>query len=1048
MAHSRNFQIDPESVRARVAHIAAHPHEWRVVGGHAPYGLYLRHLPPDTRYLTILRDPVDRVISQHHFGANVRDRPRGPVDLRAIWQQLLELERTEGGRPGEEAIVLPEDTDVSLEEGLRLRVPIYENLMTRFLWGGESLFGDLPADAVDRAKQNLERFWFVGIRERLDDAIILLGRRLGIGLMPNHLQHVNEARPGLEETPAELRQLIADHNVLDAELYRFARERFEQEAPPPEELADEVEELRRLRVPLAEEGQARERGKRAVWAAKRAAREARVGEGATKKNDGSARADVAAGQPLLAFVHIPRTGGGTLSAAISKNYSRLRGAGNYQASPEKTRARLESIASAAGLWQAVGDHVPYGLYLRYLPQDARYITILRDPVDRVLSHYHFHAQKGDEPGSGGARKLRTVWQEFAELERREAGGEGEPIVLPADTEFSLEEGLRLNIPIYTNFMTRFLWGGESLFGALPPDAAERAKKNLESFWFIGVRERLDDSIVLLGRMLGIGLMPYHLRHVSTRRPTVAETSDELRRLVAEHNALDLELYEFARRRFEETAPAPEELAEEVEELRHLSVPVTAAGEADKATRKDRQAAKRQAHEAREQERSALRADKQGAREARDQQRSALKAARAARPRKERGADAPTPSASLTPLVGETATQEGKDSARADAAADQPLLAFVHIPRTGGGTLSTAISKNYSPQKGPGNFQKSPEKTRAGLENIVSKGGFWQAVGDHVPYGLYLRYLPPDTRYLTILREPVDRVLSHYHFHAQAGDPPGSGGARKLRNIWQELTKHGRIEAGEGDEAVVLPEDTEFSLEEGLRLDIPIYNNFMTRFLWGGESLFGELPPDAAERAKKNIEGFFFVGLRERLDESIILLGRQLGAGLMPYHLRHVSAKRPPLAETSDELRALVAEHNAFDLELYEFARQRFEETAPPPEELAEEVEELRRRSAEVTEAGDAARAAKKEAGKARRRAERTVKSGQRAEEREQNKGQKRETRAARAAAAKEAGEEAPARNKKPRTKNKAGKRQSDEAGAADNGQPDEAGAADGETGSG
>jgi hypothetical protein len=382
---------------------------------------------------------------------------------------------------------------------------------------------------------------------------------------------------------------------------------------------------------------------------------------------------------------------------------------------------------------------------------------------------------------------------------------------------------------------------------------------------------------------------------------------------------------------------------------------------------------------------------------------------------------------------------------------QPLLAFVHIPRTGGGTLSWAISKNYSPQKGPGNYQKGPEKTRQGVENIAANSRLWQAVGDHVPYGLYLRYLPADTRYITILRDPIDRVLSHYHFHAQAGDPPGEGGPRKLKRIWEELLSHERIEREGGQEDgvnIVLPDDTEFSLEEGLRRKICIYDNFMTRFLWGGESLYGELPPDALERAKQNIAAFWFVGVRERLDESIILLGRQLGAGLMPYHLRHVSAKRPPLAETSDELRALVAEHNAFDLELYEFARQRFEETAPPPEELAEEVEELRRRSAEVTEAGDAARAAKKEAGKARRRAERTVKSGQRAEEREQNKGQKRETRAARAAAAKEAGEEAPARNKKPRTKNKAGKRQSDEAGAADNGQPDEAGAADGETGSG
>ena len=158
--------------------------------------------------------------------------------------------------------------------------------------------------------------------------------------------------------------------------------------------------------------------------------------------------------------------------------------------------------------------------------------------------------------------------------------------------------------------------------------------------------------------------------------------------------------------------------------------------------------------------------------------------------------------------------------------------------------------------------------------------------------------------------------------------------------------------------ISLEEETDFSLEQGLRRKICIYDNFMTRFLWGGESIYGELPPDALDRAKENVAGLWFVGVTERLDESIILLGRKLGIGLMPYNLRHVSKKRPPLEETSPELRELVAEHNELDLELYRFARELFEESAPAPAELAEEVEELRRRSAEVTETATAARAAK------------------------------------------------------------------------------------------
>src|SRR6185436_15481759 len=97
--------------------------------------------------------------------------------------------------------------------------------------------------------------WFVGLAERLDDSIVLVGRRLETGLMPYHRRHVSQKRPSLADTPAELRELIAEHNALDAELYRFARELFEREAPTPDELASEVTELRRLSAEATEVGE-------------------------------------------------------------------------------------------------------------------------------------------------------------------------------------------------------------------------------------------------------------------------------------------------------------------------------------------------------------------------------------------------------------------------------------------------------------------------------------------------------------------------------------------------------------------------------------------------------------------------------------------------------------------------------------------------------------------------------------------------------------------------------------------------------------------------
>ena len=226
---------------------------------------------------------------------------------------------------------------------------------------------------------------------------------------------------------------------------------------------------------------------------------------------------------------------------------------------------------------------PYGLYLRYLPADTRYVAVLRDPVERVIAHYTRHAH-------GGAGKAQEGVEDLLNTERLERdGGQREADILLADGDFSLEAGLRRKIVIYDNLMTRFLWGGESLFGELPPDALERAKQNVLSLWFLGIAERIYDSLVLLGRELGVGLMP-HTRSPAARTLTRAhDTSPELRELIAEHNALDLELYRFAREHFDETAPAPDELADDAEELRRLSTAITSEVDARRAVTKNRRA---------------------------------------------------------------------------------------------------------------------------------------------------------------------------------------------------------------------------------------------------------------------------------------------------------------------------------------------------------------------------------------------------------------------------------------------------------------------------
>lgn len=72
--------------------------------------------------------------------------------------------------------------------------------------------------------------------------------------------------------------------------------------------------------------------------------------------------------------------------------------------------------------------------------------------------------------------------------------------------------------------------------------------------------------------------------------------------------------------------------------------------------------------------------------------------------------------------------------------------------------------------------------------------------------------------------------------------------------------------------------------------------------------------------------FEVVGLTERFDESILLLQRAFGWRRPFYEKKNVGAVRRQKDELPAATRDLIARHNALDLELYEFARDRFEKS--------------------------------------------------------------------------------------------------------------------------
>src|SRR5262249_13452852 len=154
--------------------------------------------PTAERHVTILRDPVERTLSQYYH----------LLGRRAAWRH--------------EWLSAP-TPELRLAEAIGERSYIPDNLQTRMLCGIASVEHPLRPDALDRAKNELcERFTHVGTTERLEELVALLNLDLGWPTVVVDRARVNSARPRGEDVPAAELRLAEEANALDRELYAEA----------------------------------------------------------------------------------------------------------------------------------------------------------------------------------------------------------------------------------------------------------------------------------------------------------------------------------------------------------------------------------------------------------------------------------------------------------------------------------------------------------------------------------------------------------------------------------------------------------------------------------------------------------------------------------------------------------------------------------------------------------------------------------------------------------------------------------------------------------
>ena len=163
----------------------------RAVIGHFWFGLH-EHVARPYRYVTALRDPVERVLSLYYY-----TRLHDSMTL-------------------EEFVAAPPFREV-------------DNDQTRRIAGVDPEIGGCTPAMLQAAKENLRRFAVAGTIERLDETLALLQRRLGWqGPAVCHPRNVNAERPAASSLPRAAIAAVRGRNELDAELWRYASELMDE----------------------------------------------------------------------------------------------------------------------------------------------------------------------------------------------------------------------------------------------------------------------------------------------------------------------------------------------------------------------------------------------------------------------------------------------------------------------------------------------------------------------------------------------------------------------------------------------------------------------------------------------------------------------------------------------------------------------------------------------------------------------------------------------------------------------------------------------------
>jgi hypothetical protein len=250
-------------------------------------------------------------------------------------------------------------------------------------------------------------------------------------------------------------------------------------------------------------------------------------------------------------------------------------------------------------------------------------------------------------------------------------------------------------------------------------------------------------------------------------------------------------------------------------------------------------------------------------------------------------------------------------ARPAAATCDRIVLFLHLAKTGGVTLADIFVRNLRSEEF---LQIDMRETHASAMGTWSHVAIERALGrlqmpqvdklravwGHYRQGIQ-ENLPKPCAVVTLLRDPVDRLISGYYYSDQM--------ASKSLDILEDRLAGTYCSVG--------------------------YDNYMCRMLSGRPSLdpiaaeadattenFPRVTESDFKAAASSLDEFLVVGTTDQFDQTLLVLGSDLRWSLsdLVHRPLNVTASRPPHSDISEALREKILRWNRYDALLMERAR--------------------------------------------------------------------------------------------------------------------------------